>query len=740
MGSIETFASLDHFSAYLRQYEEDTKTKFIVLKSDRSFGKSDQTVEKQLNWEVKTVPFNGIPFKVIGKKTYICHQGRDKHAKAKQRREETKAQCLKEDHSSVKTRRLMQPTKKMGCPATIYVSHIVKFPDYLITEDNPNQKRDKSSALREALKKDPSQVRSEEMFAACFPNIKDHQNHPIAVKATTDILNIIQKIKTGNRTSSTDHLNLQALVNKWNEEGYAIEYRPAQEKGGTMSKLLLCMQMPWQRRLMLLYGQQICLLDATYRTSRYSVPLFFLWVRTNVNYAVVGVFITQTDTKEDIADALKVFQNWNSDWNPSHFMVDFREAEIGALEEVFKGSKVLLSDFHREKEWVEWTRIKDNDVTCQKEVLTLLRAIADAQTKEEFQNSTVTLKQHPVWQTNEKLRRWFSSKWLSQAERWLKVFKNENLKLVLYTNNGVERQNEALKHSYLEGYRNCSLSETLIVIVRDLLPRSYQKYVELNVKCSSGYRKYSANVPCYLRDRPRMIAQHIMARHQESLLFNISDITSADKAVFNVKSQTSQEEYQVNFGSDEQMPSCTCLDWQENLLPCQHFCAVLNLVPGWNWENLSSMYRQNPFFTLDEVCLGHSGTLPVTSSADLHLARQRAEVLKKKRNKKTPEKGSSTQPPALPSGTILTTPSFQAQKLQKCGSLLREITDLTSHLQDETFLDSVIDRLTDLLEDVRHHTPHNDTLDLSYTPPSKKWCSVSTRHPNPLSTVPKTLC
>lgn len=76
---------------------------------------------------------------------------------------------------------------------------------------------------------------------------------------------------------------------------------------------------------------------------RNSLPLFFLWVRTNVSYAAVGVFVIQTETKEVIVEALKVFQKWNSDWNPSHFMAGFCEAEIGALEEVFKGTFGSLS-------------------------------------------------------------------------------------------------------------------------------------------------------------------------------------------------------------------------------------------------------------------------------------------------------------------------------------------------------------------------------------------------------------
>lgn len=40
MGSVETFECLEDFNTCLQQYEEVTNTKFIVLKSDRAFGKS----------------------------------------------------------------------------------------------------------------------------------------------------------------------------------------------------------------------------------------------------------------------------------------------------------------------------------------------------------------------------------------------------------------------------------------------------------------------------------------------------------------------------------------------------------------------------------------------------------------------------------------------------------------------------------------------------------------------------
>ena len=49
--------------------------------------------------------------------------------------------------------------------------------------------------------------------------------------------------------------------------------------------------------------------------------------------------------------------------------------------------------------------------------------------------------------------------------------------MAVHTNNGVERQNEALKYEYLVGYRNCSLSEMLSVVIENFLPNSYLKYV-----------------------------------------------------------------------------------------------------------------------------------------------------------------------------------------------------------------------------------------------------------------------
>ncbi|XP_078667570.1 uncharacterized protein LOC144909435 [Branchiostoma floridae x Branchiostoma belcheri] len=172
-------------------------------------------------------------------------------------------------------------------------------------------------------------------------------------------------------------------------------------------------QTSWQKRLLHIYGQQLVLLDATYRTCRYSVPLFFLCVRANVSYVVVGLFIVQEESIAAIREALQVFKDFNPNWHPSHFMVDFSTAEIAALEEEFQESKVLLCDFHREKAWVQWCRKRENGVAdVQEPLLKLLRSVADSTTQEEYLTRLACLEDSLIWKENSKLRAWFSDTWL----------------------------------------------------------------------------------------------------------------------------------------------------------------------------------------------------------------------------------------------------------------------------------------------------------------------------------------
>ena len=95
------------------------------------------------------------------------------------------------------------------------------------------------------------------------------------------------------------------------------------------------------------YGNSLCLLDATYRTTKYALPLFFLAVKTNVGFSVVAQFVVQEETTKAIAHGLATIKKWMDEdpekpsdwqWKPSFFMTDFCEREILAIEELFPGT------------------------------------------------------------------------------------------------------------------------------------------------------------------------------------------------------------------------------------------------------------------------------------------------------------------------------------------------------------------------------------------------------------------
>ena len=142
--------------------------------------------------------------------------------------------------------------------------------------------------------------------------------------------------------------------------------------------LLWIQQEEWQQNLMVRYGNTMSLIDATYKTTKYDLPLFFVTVRTNVGYKVVAHFIVQSETTEQILEALNILKSWNKDWKPAFFLCDYSEAEISAIEQAFHEITVYICDFHREQAWTRWTRDHKNGLNKgeQEQLLANLRACA----------------------------------------------------------------------------------------------------------------------------------------------------------------------------------------------------------------------------------------------------------------------------------------------------------------------------------------------------------------------------
>jgi len=54
-----------------------------------------------------------------------------------------------------------------------------------------------------------------------------------------------------------------------------IMWQTGSDESGQPKDFLFVHQTSWQRSMLQKYGNEICLLDATYKTSRYALPLFF---------------------------------------------------------------------------------------------------------------------------------------------------------------------------------------------------------------------------------------------------------------------------------------------------------------------------------------------------------------------------------------------------------------------------------------------------------------------------------
>ncbi len=132
-----------------------------------------------------------------------------------------------------------------------------------------------------------------------------------------------------------------------------------EEDEETKSTFLFVHQDHRQQKILQTFGEMV-LLDATYKTSKYSLPLFLVVVRTNIGYVPVAEFIVETETQLSIAEALSMIKSWmiesGHDWMPKHFMVDYSDVEYQAIHSVFPDAKIYLCIFHAKQAWLRWSR------------------------------------------------------------------------------------------------------------------------------------------------------------------------------------------------------------------------------------------------------------------------------------------------------------------------------------------------------------------------------------------------
>eukprot|EP00057_Strongylocentrotus_purpuratus_P018727 XP_011673201.1 PREDICTED: uncharacterized protein LOC105442612 [Strongylocentrotus purpuratus] len=388
------------------------------------------------------------------------------------------------------------------------------------------------------------------------------------------------------------------------------------------SHFFFCHQTRFQRHLLQRYGNKLCLLDATYRTTKYAVPLFFLAVKTNHGYSVVGDFVVQYETARAIQLGLQTIKQWmeedGKDWNPSYFMTDFSEREIKAIEETFPECTTFLCDFHREQAWLRWLSKTENGVTsCKQKVLGMMRRCAHATQPAEYQAALGAFESSPEWRSSSKLRNWFSKQWYPHFKRWVWAYRADR-DLQVNTNNGIERQNKIFKYDYLEQKKDLGISGMVSALITEYLPTMKLRYIQKNVSSMESLgRTYDEGIPSYLRSR----------KMEYALTVCKEDVIKISGSHFQVKSETSLPGccYNVHINSAQNIPSCECWAWRWFRLPCKHMFAIFHLGEA-SWQDLPEEYRESPLFTLDSHVSGFLPERSGVSSIDETLEFDEGEV------------------------------------------------------------------------------------------------------------------
>ena len=86
-------------------------------------------------------------------------------------------------------------------------------------------------------------------------------------------------------------------------------------------KMLFVYQSAEMKEMFHRYGNELVLLDATYKTTKYTLPLFFLVVKTNVNFQVCAVIVLQEESTEMITRALNTVKMWNPEVLPKYALL-----------------------------------------------------------------------------------------------------------------------------------------------------------------------------------------------------------------------------------------------------------------------------------------------------------------------------------------------------------------------------------------------------------------------------------
>jgi hypothetical protein len=179
------------------------------------------------------------------------------------------------------------------------------------------------------------------------------------------------------------------------------------------------------------------------------------------------------------------------------------------------------------------------------------------------------------------------------------------------------------------------------------------------------------------------------------------------KGSFKIKSQSQEGKwYELTFGDPNKMCRCECQDWQKWWLPCKHFVAVFNHYPCWQWENLSPLYKNSPFFSLDDELINK-----LQPSCSMAQPAAKMDVADESDISYNVNDEQEKNPLPLRR-------KYHRSEAAQCRDLLAQLRCATFLVQSPEALNTLRQTLSEALTDIRSHIQHEDGIEVE-TPQSK---------------------
>lgn len=104
-----------------------------------------------------------------------------------------------------------------------------------------------------------------------------------------------------------------------------------------------------------------------------------------------------------------------------------------------------------------------------------------------------------------------------------------------------------------------------------------------------------------MHNRPKIYVDNCIEKLEAAVYITKESIVKIDGNTYEVQSEKKEGKYQIMFGDDFNLPSCTCYSWKQNRLPCKHMMGVIKHDDA---VTFGKLYHNSVFFNLDFEVLG----------------------------------------------------------------------------------------------------------------------------------------